>query len=75
VARFILHYGQSPSAPLAHVEQIRAARGVKVIDEAPNMLLVDGDESVLKSKIASMPGWSLSPEETIPLPDTKHKIR
>jgi hypothetical protein len=75
VARFILRYSASPAAPLAHMAQLRAAKGVKVVDESPNMLLVDGDEAALKARVAAMPGWSLSPEQTIPLPDTRRRIR
>jgi hypothetical protein len=75
MGRYILRYAQSSSAPTDHLESIRATPGLKVIDESPKMLLVDADESVLRRKLQSMPGWSLHSEQGIPLPDTRQKIR
>jgi hypothetical protein len=40
------------------------------------MLLVDGDEATLRKKIAGLGGgWSLHPEQQIPLPDTRRKLK
>jgi hypothetical protein len=74
MARYILRYGGAPAAPEAHVQSIVATQGVRVIDKSPNMLLVDADEAALRKKLEGMPGWSLHPEQQIPLPDTRHKI-
>jgi hypothetical protein len=74
MGRYILRFRGAPAAPDAHVQSIAAARGVKVIDKSPNMLLVDGDEAVLRKQLEGMPGWSLHTEQQIPLPDTRHKI-
>ena len=53
---------------------IRSTPGVRVLDESPRMLLVDGEESTLREKLKGMPGWSLHPEQAYPLPDTRKKI-
>lgn len=74
MARYILRYGKSPSAPVEHVQSILAIPGIRVIDKSPNMLLVDADESALRSKLLGMPGWSVNPEQQYPLPDTRRKI-
>ena len=74
MARFILRYDQ-PTAPAAHVQQILAAPGVAVVDRSPNMMLVDGDLSTLQARLADLPGWSLHPEISVPLPDTRQKLR
>ena len=73
MARFILRYDQ-PTAPAAHVQAILASPGVSVVDRSPNMMLVDGDAATLQAKLADLPGWSLHPERTIPLPDTRKKL-
>lgn len=75
MARFILRYGQAPLAPAAHVQEITETRGVSVVDKSPNMLLVNADEPVLRAKINGLPGWSMNPEQSIPLPDTRRKPR
>ncbi|MFL6696581.1 MAG: hypothetical protein ACJ8GJ_05395 [Vitreoscilla sp.] len=74
MARFILRYDQ-PAAPDAHVQQILASPGVAVVDRSPNMMLVDGDPAALQATLARLPGWSLHPERSVPLPDTRHKLR
>jgi len=38
------------------------------------MLLVDADESSLRAQLKAMPGWSIHPEQSYPLPDTRKKI-
>lgn len=74
MSRYILRYGGSQAIPTEHSESIRSIPGIKVIDESPKMLLVDGDESSLHEKIKQMPGWSIHPEKEYPLPDTRQKL-
>ena len=38
------------------------------------MMLVDGDAATLQAKLADLPGWSLHPERSVPLPDTRKKL-
>lgn len=75
MGRYILRYSGTAAAPADHVDTVRSTPGLKVIDESPKMLLVDGEESALRDKIKSMPGWSLHSEQGLPLPDTRQKIR
>lgn len=75
MARYILRYGKAATAPTAHVQSIKATEGLRMLDESPNMLLVDADEGTLRKKLGELQGWSLSAEKTIPLPDTRQKIR
>ena len=75
MGRYILRYGKASAAPAAHVQSIKATDGIRMLDESPNMLLVDADEGTLRKKLGELQGWSLSPERTIPLPDTRQKIR
>jgi hypothetical protein len=72
--RYILRYGGASSIPDAHLENIRSIPGLKVIDESPKMLLVDGEEPSLREKLKDMPEWSIHPEQDYPLPDTRKKL-
>lgn len=74
MTRYILRYGGSQSIPAEHLDSIRSIPGLKVIDQSPKMLLVDGDEATLRGKLSNMPGWSLHPEVEYPLPDTRKKV-
>jgi hypothetical protein len=60
--------------PAEHLENIRSTPGLKVVDESPKMLLVEGDEATLSEKLREMPEWSLHPEVEYPLPDTRKKV-
>lgn len=76
MGRFVLRYDDagSGSAPAAHLESIRSTAGVQVLDASPKMMLVDGGEAALRDKLKAMPGWSMHPEQEIPLPDTRQTI-
>jgi hypothetical protein len=74
MSHYILRYSGGSVAPAEHMQSILGTPGVRVIDRSANMLLVDADEATLRMKIAGMPGWSLHPEQQIPLPDTRRRI-
>jgi hypothetical protein len=74
MSQFILRYGGSSSIPEDHLESIRTVPGLKVLDQSPKMLLVDGDESTLREKLRDKPGWSIHTQSAYPLPDTRQKI-
>jgi hypothetical protein len=75
MSRYILRYGKAPSAPDDHVKTILTTRGIRVIDQSPNMLLVDADEAALREKLSGLQGWSIHPEQHYPLPDTRYRIK
>jgi hypothetical protein len=74
MSRYILRYGKSATAPAEQLQHIRTTPGLKVIDESPQMMLVDAEDSVLRDKIKGMAGWSIHPEQQYPMPDTRQKI-
>ena len=76
MARFILRFRGSGGKPAADVERIRLLPTVTVIDDSMSrMLLVEGPEAELKAVLESMPGWVVSIERMIPLPDPRPKLR
>ena len=74
MSRYILRYRGSQPAPPEHLQSIRATPGLRVLDQSSTMLLVDADESSLRARLQGMPGWSIHPEQSYPLPDTRKKI-
>jgi hypothetical protein len=73
--RYVLRYSKAPLAPEEHIDALRATTGLDVIDASNRMALVAGDEAVLRRKLEELGGgWTISPEQSVPLPDTRKKI-
>jgi len=75
VAHIILRYKRSGAPPASDVEEIRAVPGLTVLDDAGRMLLVDLPESEIPKLSQSIADWSVSREESVPLPDTRPSVR
>jgi hypothetical protein len=73
--RYILRYTGAGPTPHAHVAHLKSVPGTRVLDASDKMLLVEGRRSDLESFTQGLVGWVLSPEKTIPVPDTRKKIR
>jgi hypothetical protein len=73
--RFILRYTGAGPTPNAHVAHLKSVPGTKVLDASDKMLLVEGRRSDLESFTHGLVGWVLSPERTVPVPDTRKKIK
>jgi hypothetical protein len=73
--RFILRFRGNGPAQEADVNRIRALPEARVIDtSSPRMMLVEAPEEHLRNAISDMPGWVMSPEQTIQLPDPRQKV-
>lgn len=73
--RFIVRFRGTGPAQEADVNRIRALPETKVIDaSSPRMMLVEAPEERLRDAIEEMPGWVMSPEQTIQLPDPRQKV-
>ncbi len=73
--RFILRYTGGAPRPVEHVARIRGTPNITVLGESDKMLLVESSEAELKTVLRSCPGWVLSAETTIPVPDPRPKTR
>ena len=74
--RFILRFRGTSPRPAEDVNRIRSLRTLTVIDDSsPRMLLVEAPESELRALVDSMPGWIITQEKMIPLPDPRPKLR
>ena len=76
--RFVLRYSGPRTAaadPARLSARLGAAAGVKVLDESPRMLLVEGSRPALDRALKDIEGWEVIPETTTPLPDPRPRIR
>jgi len=74
--RFVLRFGGDGAKPADDVERIRKLPEVELLDEtSPRMMLVESHEQPLRELVESLPGWVLAPEQAIPLPDTRQRIK
>ena len=72
---FILRYTGRPPKPGEHVARIRGTPNTTVLSESDKMLLVESSEAELRTVLQSCPGWVMSAERTIPVPDPKPKLK
>ena len=73
--RFILRYTGAGPRPNAHVARLRRVPGAKVLSESDKMLLVEGGRHELEAATRALDGWVLTAEKTIPVPDTRKKVK
>lgn len=76
MSRYILRFvGQGP-CPHTDLETLRTSEDLKILDESgKRMFLVEADEADLRPLVDKMPGWVLTLEKKIALPDVRPKIR
>lgn len=72
MSRYIFRYAGSlprrgADAGLDAAEVVRRA-GAKLVDDAPNMLLVECSARVMRELALQLPDWQLCPENVTPLP-------
>ncbi len=75
MSRFILRFTGSGATPEADREKVRTEGAVKVVDSSSRMLLIEASPDVAHRLADSLPGWTLSPETVVPLPDPRPRIR
>jgi len=73
---FILRCRDAGVIRAADVQRIRTLPNVTILDEtSDHMILVDGPEADLRAAVQHLPGWIIVPEQIIPLPDSRKKVR
>ena len=50
------------------------AKGIEIVDEQQNMLLVEGAVQTISNALGDKAGWNLTAETKTPRPDTRKKI-
>jgi hypothetical protein len=75
MSRYILRFKGHGAIPAPDLTRIESEPHVKVVDRSSRMLLVEAAEQTIHRLAEALPGWTIAPERTIPLPDTRRKIR
>ncbi|MBN1567869.1 MAG: hypothetical protein JXA73_08470 [Acidobacteria bacterium] len=76
VERYVLRFRGEGAKPAVDVKRILDSGNITVLDNSsPRMLLVEADQGRLKALVDTMPGWIMTPEQVIPLPDTRAKVK
>jgi hypothetical protein len=73
--RWVLRYRGNGPRPDGDVDRVAALPGVEVVDDSSRALLVAGPERVLRAALADLPGWVMSAETSMPLPDVRRRPR
>ena len=72
---FIIRYKGRGTVPAADLARIRDRPGVKVLDTADRMLLVQSSPDTADELARLLPDWLVTPEKTVPLPDARPRPR
>ena len=74
--RFVLRYRGDGPKPEADVERVRRLPEATMVDESSGrMMLVESDEGPLRELVESLPDWVAAPEQRIPVPDTRKRVK
>jgi hypothetical protein len=75
MGRFILRFTGEGEPPAEDVRRIRELPRAEVVDSSPRMLLVEAAAAPLDTLLRSLPAWSMSAENFVPLPNPRPKLR
>jgi hypothetical protein len=48
--------------------------GLRVLDEKPNSLLIEGETPVVEEALQAVEGWTMFPFARIPVPNTRPRV-
>jgi hypothetical protein len=74
-SRFILRYRGTGEIPQTDLNRVKAAKGVRVVEQTARMLLVEGDEGSVNGIASGMERWVLAFDRSVPVPDSRPRIR
>ena len=75
VTRYIVRFKGGGEPPAGVLERIRALPDADVVDASARMLLIEAPEIVAQRLQDALPEWSVTKEQTIPVPDPRPKLR
>ena len=74
MARFIVRYRGKGPRPESATARLAAIKRALVIEDTGRTLLVEADESELRSAFSDESEWIVAPEITYPQPDPRPKV-
>jgi hypothetical protein len=73
VARYLFTYSGQADPPAEHIERI--GKHGKIIDRTLQTYLVDTPPAQVPQLASALPGWKIEPEQTVPVPDTRKRLK
>ena len=73
MGRYLFTYSGGANLPAEHLERIRQ-RG-QIVDQSLGTLLVDAPDEGAASLARELPDWKVEKEQTLPVPDTRKRIK
>jgi hypothetical protein len=74
--RFVVRHQGDGEPPAEDVARILGLAGTNLVAQSAGpMMLVESDEEPLRALVGSLPGWVVSPEQMIAIPDTRRRVR
>jgi hypothetical protein len=74
MTRYVFRFS-GPAGPREDQERIRSFSKVHVVDQATRMFLIEGPDADVQALAKSLPGWTVTPEKEVALPDARAKTR
>jgi hypothetical protein len=73
MSRFVFRFKGREAMPAPDLARIESETNLTVVDRSSRMLLVEAEEQTVHRLAEALSEWTVSPERTIPLPDTRRK--
>lgn len=74
--KFIFRYRGSAPVPPQDIERLHSDAGLQILDaSSPKLLLIETAEEQIAQLQTDLPQWTISVEQSIPLPDPRHRLR
>ncbi len=72
--RVVVYSAKANSEASGSVAKRLRAGGVKIVEEQPNMLLVQGAAAAIKHVVDQIDGWDLTAEQKVEPPPTRKRV-
>jgi hypothetical protein len=73
MTRFIVRHRGKGATPAAAAEVAARIPGIRVVDQTPRMLLLEGPEQAVRSAFPDEE-WLVAPEQTLDTPDPRARV-
>jgi hypothetical protein len=75
MGRYIVRFTGNKEPSDEHIRKVQTRPDVNVVDSSKKMMLIETTPEVADSLSKTLPDCVVTPEQTIPLPDPRPKLR
>jgi hypothetical protein len=73
-SRAVVHVMGPDAEPVSAVVERLKSEGIVILDEQPNMLLVEGSRDLVARALGAAAGWNVGEVASVPRPETRPKV-